>query len=76
MIGEKHTREEDMIARQAAAIACAAITSLVVVSAAQAQALDDYYAKAKSEGAFSFYVGGPTAPWRRERRFSKSVIQA
>jgi ABC-type Fe3+ transport system substrate-binding protein len=52
-----------MIARQAAAVACAAITSLAVVSAAQAQALDDYYAKAKNEGAFSFYVGGPTAPW-------------
>ena len=30
---------------------------------ASAQSLDDLYAKAKSEGAFSFYVGGPTAPW-------------
>jgi len=30
---------------------------------AGAQSLDDLYAKAKSEGAFSFYVGGPTAPW-------------
>lgn len=30
---------------------------------ANAQSLDDIYAKAKSEGAFAFYVGGPTAPW-------------
>jgi ABC-type Fe3+ transport system substrate-binding protein len=31
--------------------------------AADAQSLDDLYAKAKGEGAFAFYVGGPTAPW-------------
>jgi ABC-type Fe3+ transport system substrate-binding protein len=31
--------------------------------AAQAQSLDELYAKAKPEGAFAFYVGGPTAPW-------------
>ena len=31
--------------------------------AVNAQSLDDLYAKAKSEGAFAFYVGGPTAPW-------------
>ena len=30
---------------------------------ARAQSLDDLYAKAKSEGAFVLYVGGPTAPW-------------
>jgi ABC-type Fe3+ transport system substrate-binding protein len=30
---------------------------------AAAQSLDDIYAKAKSEGEFAFYVGGPTAPW-------------
>jgi ABC-type Fe3+ transport system substrate-binding protein len=65
MIGEKHKRlrEDDMIARSAAALACAAITSLATALAAQAQTFDDYYAKAKTEGAFSFYVGGPTAPW-------------
>ncbi|HXW41419.1 MAG TPA: extracellular solute-binding protein [Xanthobacteraceae bacterium] len=33
------------------------------VPAARAQSLDELYAKAKSEGAFAFYVGGPTAPW-------------
>ncbi len=31
--------------------------------AANAQSPDDLYAKGKSEGAFAFYVGGPTAPW-------------
>jgi ABC-type Fe3+ transport system substrate-binding protein len=30
---------------------------------ARAQSLDELYAKAKNEGAFAFYVGGPTAPW-------------
>jgi ABC-type Fe3+ transport system substrate-binding protein len=30
---------------------------------AVAQSLDDLYASAKGEGAFAFYVGGPTAPW-------------
>jgi ABC-type Fe3+ transport system substrate-binding protein len=30
---------------------------------ARAQSLDDLYGKAKDEGAFAFYVGGPTAPW-------------
>jgi ABC-type Fe3+ transport system substrate-binding protein len=30
---------------------------------ASAQSLDELYAKAKGEGAFAFYVGGPTAPW-------------
>jgi len=52
-----------IISRLAAILACATATSLAAASAAQAQALDDIYAKAKAEGAFSFYVGGPTAPW-------------
>jgi len=36
---------------------------VVSAPAAGAQSLDDLYAKAKGEGAFAFYVGGPTAPW-------------
>jgi ABC-type Fe3+ transport system substrate-binding protein len=32
---------------------------------AGAQSLDDLYARAKGEGAFAFYVGGPTAPWEQ-----------
>jgi ABC-type Fe3+ transport system substrate-binding protein len=37
-----------------------------------AQTLDDLYAKARSEGAFAFYAGGPTAPWEsRAKAFSE-----
>ncbi len=49
---------------------CAAMTGLALAAIlaavalpAHAQSLDNLYAKAKTEGAFSFYVGGPTAPW-------------
>src|ERR1700689_5087255 len=52
-----------MIRRFAAIFAWGTIAALVAATAARAQALDDFYAKAKGEGAFSFYVGGPTAPW-------------
>src|SRR3984885_4921841 len=42
----------------------AAVATLgFIVAAVTAQAADDPYAKAKSEGAFVLYVGGPTAPW-------------
>src|SRR5580700_9381262 len=37
--------------------------SVTAAASAAAQSLDDLYAKAKDEGAFAFYVGGPTAPW-------------
>jgi ABC-type glycerol-3-phosphate transport system substrate-binding protein len=47
--------------RFAAAAGIAA--SLAAILPARAQSLDDFYAKAKDEGAFAFYVGGPTAPW-------------
>jgi ABC-type Fe3+ transport system substrate-binding protein len=49
----------------AAAATFAVIAAAVVAAAlpARAQSLDDFYAKAKDEGAFAFYVGGPTAPW-------------
>jgi len=44
-----------------------ALTSLAIVAIGTlpvcAQSPDDIYAKAKTEGAFAFYVGGPTAPW-------------
>jgi ABC-type Fe3+ transport system substrate-binding protein len=65
MIGKTHKplREDNMFQRLTSALAYFAISSLAAMSAAQAQALDDFYAKAKAEGAFSFYVGGPTAPW-------------
>jgi ABC-type Fe3+ transport system substrate-binding protein len=50
------------IARRLATIAGLAALAAGTQSAS-AQSLDDFYAKAKDEGAFSFYVGGPTAPW-------------
>jgi ABC-type Fe3+ transport system substrate-binding protein len=44
--------------------AVAAITMLAAtIAKAPAQSPDEIYAKAKSEGVFAFYVGGPTAPW-------------
>src|SRR5580692_10078857 len=49
--------------RFVAATGVALIGSLATVLPARAQSLDDFYAKAKGEGAFAFYVGGPTAPW-------------
>lgn len=56
-----------MLATFARRLTAAAVGLLAVGSTpwapARAQSLDDLYAKAKSEGAFSFYVGGPTAPW-------------
>jgi len=51
-------------ARISAATGLAAAISLAALSLpAGAQSLDDLYAKAKTEGAFVLYVGGPTAPW-------------
>lgn len=51
------------MAIQPAAIISAAIGVAALSLPARAQSLDDLYAKAKSEGAFVLYVGGPTAPW-------------
>ncbi|MGB6938521.1 MAG: extracellular solute-binding protein [Xanthobacteraceae bacterium] len=41
----------------------AVAAALGVTSGAPSAIADDLYAKAKSEGEFAFYVGGPTAPW-------------
>jgi ABC-type Fe3+ transport system substrate-binding protein len=49
--------------RFAAAAGIALLAGLAAAVPARAQSLDDFYAKAKDEGAFAFYVGGPTAPW-------------
>jgi ABC-type Fe3+ transport system substrate-binding protein len=38
-----------------------------------AQSLDDLYAEAKNEGAFTLYAGGPTAPWEsRAKAFGEA----
>jgi len=53
-------------------IAAAALNLLGVIVAAdvpaRAQSLDELYAKAKAEGAFVLYVGGPSAPWEASAR--------
>ena len=49
--------------RFAAAPALRLLAGFAAAVPARAQSLDDFYAKAKDEGAFAFYVGGPTAPW-------------
>ena len=49
--------------RLAVAASIALLAGLAAAPPARAQSLDDFYAKAKNEGAFAFYVGGPTAPW-------------
>lgn len=46
-----------------ARISVAAISVAAIGPPASAQSLGDLYAKAKGEGAFVLYVGGPTAPW-------------
>jgi ABC-type Fe3+ transport system substrate-binding protein len=54
-----------MLATCAKRLTAAAMLAIGVTAAApaSAQSLDDLYANAKGEGAFAFYVGGPTAPW-------------
>jgi ABC-type Fe3+ transport system substrate-binding protein len=53
-------------------LATAALAVLGLVSAAAApagaQTADELHGKAKAEGAFVFYVGGPTAPWEARAR--------
>src|SRR5580658_4309067 len=78
-LGQNNLGRAVMIAtigyRYAAAAGIALLASLAAAVPACAQSLDEFYAKAKDEGAFSFYVGGPTAPWEArakvfEERFS------
>ena len=38
------------------------------IASAGAQSLDEIYQKAKAEGAFTLYVGGPSAPWEARAR--------
>jgi ABC-type Fe3+ transport system substrate-binding protein len=54
-----------MLATCAKRLTAAAMLAIGATAAApaSAQSLDNLYANAKGEGAFAFYVGGPTAPW-------------
>src|SRR5215475_128164 len=57
--------------RTDAALGLTAMLSLVgPIAATQvlAQSLDELYAKARGEGNFAFYVGGPTAPWEAKAK--------
>ncbi|MGC2122964.1 MAG: hypothetical protein WA652_08925 [Xanthobacteraceae bacterium] len=56
-------RATTVIVTLAAAIFVALGLLAATAPPAGAQSLDDLYAKAKGEGAFVLYVGGPTAPW-------------
>jgi ABC-type glycerol-3-phosphate transport system substrate-binding protein len=40
----------------------------VGIAPSAAQSLDEIYQRAKVEGAFTIYVGGPTAPWEARAR--------
>jgi ABC-type Fe3+ transport system substrate-binding protein len=51
------------LSRAATALAAALVGANIGGPHAYAQSLDDLYAKAKAEGEFAFYAGGPTAPW-------------
>src|SRR5262252_8187003 len=44
------------------------LSGLLVATAVPAHAQPQLQAKAKSEGAFVFYVGGPTAPWEAKAK--------
>jgi ABC-type Fe3+ transport system substrate-binding protein len=44
------------------------VAALISAPPTHAQSPSDLYAKAKSEGAFAFYVGGPTAPWEERAK--------
>src|SRR4051812_242122 len=49
-------------------LAAALFTAALTTAAPPATAQDQLYAQAKSEGAFAFYVGGPTAPWEAQAK--------
>ena len=51
------------LTRAIPAVCLALVASSAGTMPAGAQSPEALYAKAKAEGALSFYVGGPTAPW-------------
>jgi ABC-type Fe3+ transport system substrate-binding protein len=56
------------VAPKLAALAALAWLAAAAALPARAETLDEIYAKAKTEGAFAFYVGGPTAPWEAKAK--------
>src|ERR1700683_1419538 len=60
------------LAAWATVLALGRIAGSALPAPTSAQTLDALYAKAKDEGAFAFYVGGPTAPWEaRAKQFEE-----
>jgi ABC-type Fe3+ transport system substrate-binding protein len=54
--------------RTAATFVCCLGLLAAAAGASRSESLDEIYAQAKAEGAFAFYVGGPTAPWEASAR--------
>jgi ABC-type Fe3+ transport system substrate-binding protein len=63
------TKWEDVVAHHPlSSLLVVAGTVALAVTPATAQSLDQIYQQAKTEGAFAYYVGGPTAPWEARAR--------
>src|SRR5260370_6085581 len=49
-------------------VAAIGLPGLLAATALPARAQPQLYAEARTEGAFGFYVGGPTAPWEAKAK--------
>src|SRR5438309_6537424 len=49
-------------------VAAVGLPGLLAATALPARAQSQLYAEARTEGAFAFYVGGPTAPWEAKAK--------
>jgi len=49
-------------------VAAIGLPGLLAATALPARAQSQLYAEARAEGAFAFYVGGPTAPWEAKAK--------
>src|SRR5713101_4519874 len=49
-------------------VAAIGLPGLLAATSLPARAQQQLYAEARTEGAFAFYVGGPTAPWEATAR--------
>src|SRR5260370_34835004 len=49
-------------------VAAIGLPGLLAATALPARAQPQLYAEARTEGAFTFYVGGPTAPWEEKAK--------
>src|SRR6266404_8551779 len=49
-------------------VAAIGLPGLLAATSLPARAQPQLYAEARTEGAFAFYVGGPTAPWEAKAK--------